>query len=130
MKNGLEKARSLLNELFISIDIDGLKREIEGLTVQTMDENFWNDQDHARKIYDQLNEMKKKADTYDHLITALDELEETYQYVKESDDEDFKAVLDEDYLTFEKEMDDFEKTLLFSGEYDHHNALLEIHPGA
>ena len=41
-----------------------------------------------------------------------------------------KAVLDEDYLTFEKEMDDFEKTLLFSGEYDHHNALLEIHPGA
>lgn len=130
MKNGLEKARSLLNELFISIDIDGLKREIEGLTVQTMDENFWNDQDHARKIYDQLNEMKKKADTYDHLITALNELEETYQYVKESDDEDFKAVLDEDYLTFEKEMDDFEKTLLFSGEYDHHNALLEIHPGA
>src|SRR5699024_10639673 len=102
MKNGLEKARSLLNELFISIDIDGLKREIEGLTVQTMDENFWNDQDHARKIYDQLNEMKKKADTYDHIITALDELEETYQYVKESDDEDFKAVLDEDYLTFEK----------------------------
>ena len=116
--------------IFISIDIDGLKREIEGLTVQTMDENFWNDQDHARKIYDQLNEMKKKADTYDHLITALNELEETYQYVKESDDEDFKAVLDEDYLTFEKEMDDFEKTLLFSGEYDHHNALLEIHPGA
>ena len=100
MKNGLEKARSLLNELFISIDIDGLKREIEGLTVQTMDENFWNDQDHARKIYDQLNEMKKKADTYDHLITALNELEETYQYVKESDDEDFKAVLDEDYLTY------------------------------
>ena len=45
MKNGLEKARSLLNELFISIDIDGLKREIEGLTVQTMDENFWNDQE-------------------------------------------------------------------------------------
>ena len=61
MKDGLEKARSLLKELFVSIDIEGLKREIEGLTVQTMDENFWNDQDHARKIYDQLNEMKKKV---------------------------------------------------------------------
>ena len=31
IKNGLEKARSLLAELFISIDIEGLKREIEGL---------------------------------------------------------------------------------------------------
>ena len=130
MKDGLEKARSLLKELFVSIDIEGLKREIEGLTVQTMDENFWNDQDHARKIYDQLNEMKKKVDTYEHLVKTLDELEETYQYVKENDDADFKAVLDEDYGVFEKEMDDFEKTLLFSGQYDHHNALLEIHPGA
>ena len=130
MKDGLEKARSLLKELFVSIDIEGLKREIEGLTVQTMDENFWNDQDHARKIYDQLNEMKKKVDTYEYLVKTLDELEETYQYVKENDDADFKAVLDEDYGVFEKEMNDFEKTLLFSGQYDHHNALLEIHPGA
>ena len=45
IKNGLEKARSLLAELFISIDIEGLKREIEGLTVQTMDEHFWDDQE-------------------------------------------------------------------------------------
>ena len=130
MKNGLEKARSLLNELFISIDIDGLKREIEGLTVQTMDENFWNDQNHARKIYDQLNDMKKKVETYEQLVHDLNELVETYQYVKESDDSDFKALLDDDYQRFEKAMDEFEKTLLFSGEYDHHNALLEIHPGA
>ena len=50
IKNGLEKARSLLAELFISIDIEGLKREIEGLTVQTMDEHFWDDQEHAKKI--------------------------------------------------------------------------------
>ena len=49
MKDGLEKARSLLKELFVSIDIEGLKREIEGLTVQTMDENFWNDQRSCQK---------------------------------------------------------------------------------
>ena len=69
IKNGLEKARSLLAELFISIDIEGLKREIEGLTVQTMDEHFWDDQEHAKKIYDQLNEMKKSTDavSYTHL---------------------------------------------------------------
>ena len=42
VKNGLERARLLLNELFVSIDIEGLKREIEGLTVQTLDEHFWN----------------------------------------------------------------------------------------
>ena len=130
IKNGLEKARSLLAELFISIDIEGLKREIEGLTVQTMDEHFWDDQEHAKKIYDQLNEMKKSTDVYDHLISSLNDLEETYEYVKETEDDEFKEALDLDYAKFEAELNDFEKTLLFSGEYDHHNAIIEIHPGA
>ena len=98
IKNGLEKARSLLAELFISIDIEGLKREIEGLTVQTMDEHFWDDQEHAKKIYDQLNEMKKSTDVYDHLISSLNDLEETYEYVKETEDDEFKVEFDKEII--------------------------------
>lgn len=130
VKNGLERARLLLNELFVSIDIEGLKREIEGLTVQTLDEHFWNNQEQAKKIYNQLNEMKKTTDTYDDLVSSLNDLDETYDYVKETEDTDFKEALDQDYELFEKHLNDFEKTLLFSGEYDHHNAIVEIHPGA
>lgn len=130
IKNGFEKARLLLKELFVSIDIEALKREIEGLTVQTMDEHFWDDQDHAKKIYDELNEMKKTTDAYDHLVSCLEDLQETYDYVKITEDEDFKEALDQDYLQFNEELNDFEKTLLFSGQYDHHHAILEIHPGA
>ena len=130
VKNGLEKARLLLQELFVSIDIEALKREIEGLTVKTLDEHFWDDQEQAKKIYDQLNEMKSTADVYDHLMLSLNSLEETYDYVKETDDEDFKLALDQDYEVFDQELQEFEKVLLFSGEYDHHNAILEIHPGA
>lgn len=130
IKNGLEKARSLMNELYISLDIEGLKREIEGKTLQTMDEHFWDDQDHAKKVYDELSAMQKQVDSYDSLLNQLNELEETYDYVKESNDEEFQAVLDEDYTSFDHDLSEFEKTLLFSGEYDHNNAILEIHPGA
>ncbi len=130
IKNGLEKARLLIEELYVSIGIETLKREIEGLTVQTLDEHFWDDQDNAKKIYNSLNEMKSITDTYDHLLSSIEGLDETYELVKESEDQDFKIVLDEDYITFEKELSDFEKTLLFAGEYDHHNAIIEIHPGA
>jgi len=130
IKNGLEKARLLLNELYISTDIAGLKREIEGLTEQTMNEHFWDNQDHAKKIYDQLSEMKRTTDAYDQLLSSLNDLEETYDYVKETEDEEFKDALDLDYESFEKELEDFEKTLLFSGKYDQHQAILEIHPGA
>ncbi|MDE6953075.1 MAG: peptide chain release factor 2 [Erysipelotrichales bacterium] len=130
IKNGLEKARLLLKELFVSIDIEALKREIEGLTVQTLEDDFWNDPDHAKKIYDQLNEMKKTVDAYTHLEDIFIELDETYLLVKETEDDDFKEALDTDYETFIQELEEFEKTLLFSEEYDKHNAIVEIHPGA
>ena len=130
IKNGLEKARLLLNELFVSIDIEALRREIEGLTIQTLAEDFWNDQDHARKIYDQLNEMKKNVETYERLESSYTELLETLELVKETGDSDFEEALALDYNVFQEELGEFEKVLLFSGEYDHHNVILEIHPGA
>lgn len=130
LKNGLEKARLLLQELYDSIDVESLEREIEGLTVKTLDEHFWDNQNQAKKIYDQLNEMKKQVDTYHELKISLDDLEEVYQYVKETDDQDFMKSLEEDYIVFQQKVDDFEKTLLFSEKYDHDNAILEIHPGA
>ncbi len=130
VKNGLEKARLLLNELFISVEIEVLQREIEGLTVQTMEDDFWNDQHKAKKIYDQLNEMKTIVETYEQLNQTCTDLEETYQIVKETDDQDFKELLDQDFVQFEQDIEAYEKTLLFSEEYDHHNVVLEIHPGA
>lgn len=130
LKSGLEKARLLLNELYISSNIEVLKREIEGLTVQTLDEHFWDDQNKAKKLYDKLNEMKKITDSYDELNKLYDELMETYQFVKETGDEEFFDSLQNDYVLFQDKLDSFEKTLLFSDEYDHLNAIIEIHPGA
>ena len=130
IKNGLEDARLLLDQLNVSANIEVLKREIEGLTVQTMDEHFWDDQAHATKVYAHLNEMKKVADTDASLEASYKELMEVYEYVKDTEDPDFMASLEEDYMTFHKNLDEFEKTLLFDQEYDHSNAIVEIHPGA
>lgn len=130
MKSGFEKARLLLDELYVSADIDVLKREIEGLTIQTLDENFWNDQNKAKKIYNQLNAMKEIADTNDELNQLYNDLVETYEFVKETEDEEFFESLQNDFIDFHQKLDHYEKMLLFSEEYDHHNAILEIHPGA
>ena len=75
VKNGLERARLLLNELFVSIDIEGLKREIEGLTVQTLDEHFWNNQEQAKKIYNQLLKDFSDDIIIDAIVSDYEELE-------------------------------------------------------
>lgn len=74
--------------------------------------------------------MKKVADTDDSLEANYKELVEVYEYVKDTEDPDFMASLEEDYIKFQKNLHEFEKTLLFDQEYDHSNAIVEIHPGA
>ena len=130
IKSGLERAHLLLEELFTSLDINGLKREIEGKTVLTLDEHFWDDQNKAKLIYDELNEMKKNVDNYESLCLKQSELVETYDFVVETEDKEFRESLEIDYISFMDSLNEFEKLLLFSNEYDKNNALLEIHPGA
>ena len=130
IKNGLDKAHLLIKEYRKSAQIDEKIREIEGLTYQTLQEGFWDQPDHAKKIYDQLNDMKKITDEYESLEQSLSSLVETYSLVKETEDQEFQTILESDYQDFEKHMEEFEKVLLLSKEYDGLNAIVEIHPGA
>ncbi|WP_294580407.1 peptide chain release factor 2 [uncultured Thomasclavelia sp.] len=130
IKNGLAKAHLLIEEFYQTIDIEGYRREIEGLTNVTLQEGFWDDANKAKGIYDKLNRMKKTVDQYDSLKQKLDELNETYELVKNTDDQEFQEILESDYLAFEQELSEFEKMMLLSGEHDNLNAIVEIHPGA
>ena len=130
IKNGLDKAHLLIKEYRKSAQIEEKLREIEGLTYQTLQEGFWDQPDHAKKIYDQLNDMKKITDEYENLEHSLSSLDETYSLVKETEDQDFQTILESDYQDFEKHMEEFEKVLLLSKEDDGLNAIVEIHPGA
>lgn len=130
IKNGLEKAHLLLKEFYQSIDIAAYQREIEGLTEKTLQENFWDDANNAKKIYDQLSAMNKIVDMYKGLQTAYDGLVETYELVKETEDEDFQEVLESDFQQFLEGLENFEKSILLSKEHDSLNAIVEIHPGA
>ena len=130
IKHGLEKAHLLIEEFNRSIDIEGYRREIEGLTIVTEQDDFWDDANKAKVIYDKLNKMKKIVDQYDILASTLNNLDETYELVKSSEEVEFLEILEGDYLKFQDDLDKFEKMMLLSGEHDNLNAIIEIHPGA
>ena len=109
IKNGLDKAHLLIDEYRKSAQIDEKLREIEGLSYQTMQDGFWDDPTKAKKIYDELNDMKKITDEYENLCQSLNSLDETYTLVKETDDQEFQTILESDYQDFEQRMSEFEK---------------------
>lgn len=130
IKNGLSKAHLLLDEFYVSIDVEANLREIEGLTLQIEQDGFWDDNKKAMSIMNQLNERKHLVDSFQALQTTYQELMQTYELVKETKDQEFFEILEHDYVQFMKDFDSFEKEVLLSNEYDHLNAIVEIHPGA
>ena len=130
IRNGLFQAHLLVQSFNHSLDIPGYKREIEGLQIQTLADDFWNDVNQAKATYDKLNEMKKVADGYDALEQTIIQLQETLELVIETKDEEFQEILEADYEQLEIDLESFEKAILLSKEYDHLNCIVEIHPGA
>ena len=103
---------------------------LEELEQQQSSSDFWSDQKHAQSVIKEYNNLKNLRDKYyknDNDITSLlseiDELNKNY-------DADLFELLNEECVEISKEFEDFEINVLLSNDYDHSNAILEIHPGA
>lgn len=57
------------------------------------------------------------------ILEEIDELSRNY-------DEELLELINDEYLNINKFFEDFEIKVLLSNDYDHSNAILEIHPGA
>src|SRR2546430_285118 len=59
IKDDLKKLRERLEKIKGSIDPDSLRTHIRELEAQTLKEGFWNDQEKARSVSQQLSEKQK-----------------------------------------------------------------------
>ncbi len=92
--------------------------------------DFWNDQNAAQTIINEANALKDQVVEFTNLHDSYENLELTYQLVKEEPDADLQAELDEEIQELSKSVSEFELQLLLSEPYDKNNAILELHPGA
>jgi peptide chain release factor 2 len=92
--------------------------------------DFWNDQNAAQTVINEANALKDQVNEFVNLNDSYENLELTYQLVKEEPDADLQAELDEEIQQLSKSLSDFELQLLLSEPHDKNNAILELHPGA
>lgn len=94
------------------------------------DPEFWDRQQEAQEVINESNVLKEQVDKFLLLQERYDDLEVSYQLVKEEADVDFEKELNEGVCSLSNDLNEFELTLLLSEPYDKNNALLELHPGA
>ena len=92
--------------------------------------DFWQDQEKAQKFIQETNQLKEKKDCFMQLVNQLDDEETAIALIKDDPDSDLESEIEKNLVSLEKLFKNYELTLLLSGKYDDHNALMEIHPGA
>ena len=107
-------------------DFAKLDAEIEELTKVSESDNFWSNNSEALKVISRLNYCKDIVNTYRHLEADYSDISE----LLELNDESLFEQLDSSFDTLKNETKEFELQILFSGEFDAMNAILEVHPGA
>ncbi|WP_379970483.1 peptide chain release factor 2 [Ectobacillus sp. sgz5001026] len=130
IRQELEKTAKRLADFRGSLDLAHKQSRVTELEETMADPTFWDDQNGAQTIINELNEIRDMVNTYTKLSDTYDNLELTYELVKEEYDEDFKNDLETEVQDLVAEMNTFELQLLLSGPYDKSNAILELHPGA
>ena len=107
-------------------DLAKLDKEISELTIESEKENFWSNSSEALKVISRLNYCKNIAETFRKLQSNFNDLNDLLELGDESLYEQIEVELNQLVISTK----DFEIEILFSGEFDDNNAIIEIHPGA
>ena len=107
-------------------DLVALNAEIKTLSEKSEESNFWDNRNTALETINRLNHIKEIVETYTDLTTKLNDLEELLSF----EDESFYEQIESSFDELKAKANDFELQILFTGEFDDLNAIVEIHPGA
>ncbi|MCK6695816.1 MAG: peptide chain release factor 2 [Thermoanaerobaculia bacterium] len=127
----IEQLKELKEKLAVLrryLDVDNRLREIEDLTSQTLDPNFWNDPKRAEGIQRKIGLNKKWVDEYNDLAREIDDLEGLYEFQKEGMASE--AEVDAQYARAADILADAEFRSTLNQKEDPMNAVLTINAGA
>ena len=111
-------------------DIDTKLEAVAVLEEQTLTPGFWDDRAEAQKVIDQINRRKDIIGDYHSVERHFNDAATMYELAVEADDEEVAAEAESDFAVFLAELNSLELSLLLSGEYDNHNAIMSLHAGA
>jgi peptide chain release factor 2 len=128
LKPMFQEVTKVVESITNMVDLKQLYEEVQVLDQQTYDQAFWDEPQQANLVIKELKILKQKYDKIHAFVTLYEDLEVLYEFIQagenmldEFEEKASKLLQQGQVLTIE---------LLLSGENDHMDAILEIHPGA
>jgi peptide chain release factor 2 len=122
--------RRRLGEAGHYLDLDGKQKRLADLEREVSRPDLWDDPDEGRRVSTEFNRVKDDVDLLARLAGDLDDTETLAEMAAEEGDDTQEPELVVAVESLQREFDALELRSLFSGEYDEHDAVCEIHAGA
>ncbi|MBR4990440.1 MAG: peptide chain release factor 2 [Oscillospiraceae bacterium] len=129
-KQKLNDCRPALDGLAESLNLEGLRNELERLHAMQEAPGFWDDPDKSQKIVKQVKVAEYKVERYEKMLSSWDDLMTICEMAAEEDDDSMLDELKEGFEQLEKNMETCRLETLLTGRYDKNNALMSFHAGA
>ncbi len=129
-KQKLNDCRPALEGLADSLNLEGLKNELERLNAMQEAPGFWDDPDKSQKIVVKTRQIETKIQRYNNMLSTWDDLITICEMAAEEDDDSMLPELKEGYEQLVKEMEECRLETLLTGKYDRNNAMMSFQAGA
>ena len=129
-KQKLNDCRGALDGLAQSLNLEGLKNELERLHAMQEAPGFWDDPEKSQKIVVKTKQAENKIERYENMVTAWDDLMTICEMAAEEDDDSMLDELKEGFANLASEMESCRLETLLTGKYDKNNAIMGFQAGA
>lgn len=113
----------------ILFDLNKLKNTIKECEEEQDKPAFWSDQKSALVVVNKLKEAKNTLESYEEILASFNDLNGLLSD-PESESLEMRELLSESEEELKKKIKSLQNLLLFRGEYDDLNVMMEFHPGA
>ena len=129
-KQKLNDCRPALEGLAESLNLAGLRNELERLQAMQEAPGFWDDPEKSQKIVVKAKQAEAKVERYERMCGSWDDLMTICEMAAEEDDDSMLDELKEGYAALAAEMESCRLETLLTGKYDKNNALMSFQAGA
>jgi peptide chain release factor 2 len=128
--NKLEELKQKLAEMQSLLKIAEKEIKIKALTIESSEPGFWNDQNNAKKVSQELGGLQEEVNHYRELVTTVGDLWEMAKLDEVDKDVNLREDLERQYEKTLKAVQDLEFFTLMDGKHDAENAIVAIHAGS
>ena len=122
--------RADIDDLGSALRVDELRVLVEELDKQTLDPNFWSNQENSSTVLQKLKQTKDTIENYEALKAKLEDAITLAEMAIEENEEGYVEEVESELAQISKMAESKRIEILLSGEYDKNNAIVSFHPGA